>query len=86
MALSLAQVQDVCYSGSTNQGIWHGNLPCRHLTHEFVDGEYKAMCTKFVKNVNKKKLSPLITIGAPLPDNCSGYRYMKHIEQGYDIT
>lgn len=91
MSLSLKQVQDVCY-GSAAQGRnspwgWGGNA-CKYLTHEMVGKDYKPLCLKLAPGVlEKKKKDGLLPHNfSKLPDNCSGYKYMKYIEQGYDVV
>jgi len=79
--LSLRQVQDVCYN----------NKLCRYLHHEInSDGKFVPVClkkatalyNKIIKN-NDPKHEKFIQENSG--DNCPGYRYMLHIEQGYDV-
>lgn len=90
MALTPLHVQDVCYgqAGQKNPYGWYGSdNACKYLTHEYVGKKYVPLCMKKAPGIIEKKFK-----GGQLPpnwdkmkDNCPGYRYMKHIDQGYDV-
>ena len=91
MALTLPQVQDVCYgqAGQKNPWGWYGSgNACKYLTHEMVGTKYTALCLKLAPAVieEKRKKKQLPGNFDKMPDNCPGYRYMKHIDQGYDVS
>lgn len=90
MALTPLQVQDVCYgqAGQKNPWGWYGSgSVCKYLTHEMVGTKYTPLCMKKAPGIIQEKMAKgqLPKDFAKQKDNCPGYRYMKHIDQGYDI-
>jgi hypothetical protein len=90
MALTPLHVQDVCYGAAGQQNPW-GWFPtsnvCKYLTHEVVGQKYVPLCLKKAPAIlqDKAKQGQLPPDWKKLSDNCPGYRYMKHIDQGYDV-
>ena len=86
MALTPLHVQDICY-GNASKGVWSGNPPCRYLTNEMVGKEYKQLCLKHAPGIidKMKQEGHLPSDFSKRPDNCNGYKYMKHLDQGYNI-
>ncbi|RDJ35272.1 MAG: hypothetical protein DWQ19_10685 [Crenarchaeota archaeon] len=88
--LSKKQVENVCMNGC-------GSDECRYLDSD--DYDYgKFYCVKhrinqkqkidqivaeFIADCASKGIDPADQ-GDPIGDNCSGYPYLKHVEQGYD--
>lgn len=89
MALTSLQVQDVCSgaAGQQNPWGWYNNDVCKYLSHEMVGKKYVPMCLKKAPGIieEKKKKGQLPKNFDKLKDNCPGYRYLKHIDQGYDV-
>jgi hypothetical protein len=90
MALTPLHVQDVCYGAASQVNPWgwnpSGNV-CKYLSHEIVGQKFVALCLKKAPGIleEKKKKGELPHDFNKLGDNCPGYRYMKHIDQGYDV-
>jgi len=88
--LSLKQLEDVCLnSDATSQ-------KCRYICQDEVD-KNKFYCLKLSAKANKidNEIENYIKVislkgrdpsdeNLPLGDNCSGYPFLRHIEQGYD--
>jgi len=85
MALTSLHVQDVCYGGSWQA--WNRNQICKYLAHETVGSKYVALCLKKAPGIidEKRKNKQLPHDFDKMADNCPGYTYLKHIQQGYDI-
>lgn len=85
MALTPLHVQDVCCGHAKNP--YNGGNSCKYLCHEVVGKKVVALCMKKATSViiEKAKNGQLPQNWNKLPDNCPGYRYMKHIDQGYNI-
>lgn len=79
MALTPLHVQDVCNSG----------VQCRYLCWETLDsGKVVALCLKHAGAYYDKVKRDMDMYGVDLDDrgdNCSGYLFLKHIDQGYDV-
>jgi hypothetical protein len=88
--LSKKQLEDICLK-------YHNNYKtCRYCAEDDQDSS-KFYCAKmtaqkaiidsevedYLKKL-KKKNQDLKKQGLPVGDNCTGYPFMKHIEQGYD--
>lgn len=89
MALTPLQVQDVCYgqAGTKNPWGWYGTgNACKYLTHEVVGSKFVPLCMKKAPGIVADKLArgQLPKDFDKMKDNCPGYRYMKHIDQGYN--
>jgi hypothetical protein len=90
--LSLKQLDDVCLRNDTTAD------RCRYLTQDEVDPN-KFYCLKlspkgkkidheirsYVEGMKLKGKNPF-TDNLPLGDNCSGYPFLRYLEQGYDVT
>lgn len=91
MALTPLQVKDVCHgqAGIQNPWGWQSNGTCKYLTYDFVGKKYVALCMKKATGLIEEKLKKMgqrqRDEWKKMPDNCPGYRYMKHMDQGYDI-
>ncbi len=94
MALTKKQIQDVCL-------VHQGYNACRYLSYDpganvFLCSKLnprlktiKDDAVKFNEREAKRINIPVIDYfdlhGIGHEDNCSGYLYMKHIPQGYDV-
>ena len=90
MALTPLQVQDVCYgqAGQQNPWGWTGNgNACKYLTYEMVGKKYVPLCMKHAPGIIQSKATrgQLPNDFDKKKDNCPGYRFMKHLDQGYDV-
>lgn len=86
MALTPLHVKDVCYGQAGKSNTW--NPGCKYLTYEFVDKKSVPLCMKKAPAIFERKKSIDQLYGGPkndAPGNCSGYRWLKYVEQGYDI-
>jgi len=87
--LSKKQLQDIC--------LLHGPGTCRYLDSDDVD-HTKWYCLKhnsikkktidvgvsnFIAECKSKGLDPTKQ-NNPIEDNCSGYPFLRYLEQGYD--
>ncbi len=91
MALTLKQVQDVCSYGQ-------GSTQCRFLAEdEQINGKFYCLklvaqqrpeidkeVSDFIKKHKDRGVDPY-SMGLPLGNNCSGYRFLKVKMQGYDV-
>ena len=91
MALTLPQVQDVCHGSAGQQNPWgwynnHGDI-CKYLTTINVDGKYVSLCMKKAPGIIQEKADKgqLPKDFNKMKDHCPGYRYLKYVDQGYDI-
>jgi len=89
--LSLKQVEDFCLYGK-------GSKECRYLEEDdAIPGRFYCLkkivnkrqlidkeVAEFIKDHKGRGINPS-SIGIPLGDNCSGYVYLKHKLQGYDL-
>jgi hypothetical protein len=88
--LTLKQVQDICMMGI-------GGDQCRFLAEDDSNGKFYCLkkdiqrraaidveVKEFIKKHNDRGVDPNL-MGVPLGDNCSGYTFLKHVPQGYDI-
>ncbi len=90
MALTQLQVLDVCYgqAGSQNPWGWYNSgTPCKYLTQELSGTKYINLCLKKAPGLIAEKAAKgqLPQNFDKMKDHCPGYRYMKHIDQGYDV-
>jgi hypothetical protein len=82
MALTPLHVQSYCTGGS-----WNYQDRCRYLAGEYTtNGQYVQLCTKLnagaYEDLKKKDKH---TDRSKMKDNCSGYLYLKHKKQGFDV-
>jgi hypothetical protein len=85
MALTQLHVLNYCNAGGS---WWNGNgQMCKFLTYEMVGQKYTPLCMKKAPAIvtQKKKEGKLPSNFDKLGDNCQGYTYLKHKEQGYDL-
>jgi hypothetical protein len=88
--LSLKQLKDVCLNSDVT------SQRCRYLCQDEVNnskfyclklsakaGKIDAEIDNYVKTMKSKGKNP-DDENLPLGDNCSGYPFLRHIEQGYD--
>jgi hypothetical protein len=87
--LSKKQLEDYCLPYS-------GHLRCRFLAEDEQDWA-KCFCLKktkrrvdidsetddYVKELHKKGITPE-SQGVPIGDNCEGFIFLRHLEQGFD--
>lgn len=88
--LSLKQLDDVCLVSDKGSG------RCRYLTQDEVDPQ-KFYCLKlspkskkideeinsFIDTMKLKGRDPYAE-NLPFGDNCGGYPFLRHLQQGYD--
>lgn len=90
MALTLPQVENVCLWG-------HGAKECRYLEEDGMNNRFyclkliadkrnriDAEIHEFVSQAKSRGIDPSVA-AISLGDNCSGYTFLKHKMQGYDL-
>lgn len=85
--LTLKQVNDVCLRGQ-------GSQQCRFLAEDnngfyclkktFRKDHINEEVDIFLERQKKNGIDPY-SLGIPVGDNCSGYIFLRHANQGYDI-
>lgn len=83
MALTQLHVLDYCNAGGS---WWNGTgKPCRYLHAEWSGSKVISMCIKKAPTLIAIKKKAVKDEWKDLGDNCPGYTYLRHAEQGYNL-